>query len=246
MFRTGVDPITHRPVRYNAPNGMPWPRGFINGNPGNLDYVPANKWQGQLGIEDRIPGRNFKPRFAKFSSASRGARAMMLLLVNYQDKHSINTIDSIVDRWAPATENNTSAYKSALSHATGFGINARLDLQSYEHNVPLAKAICNHELGNPRQFGLREWYPQEMWDEAAKMAGLVRRTPRPASSDANVVVPAVAAGGLTLEAAAPHLPMIKDLVKPDSIMADVIVGLVIAGVLYLLYKRLKKRKREVV
>jgi hypothetical protein len=243
MFRNGVDPLTHRPVRDRAPNGRPWPRGFRNGNPGNLDFNPENRWQGQLGLEVLPPGVRGRARFAVFQSAVWGIRAILRLLISYQDKHDIRTVRGVIKRWAPSVENDTDSYVYAATLATGFGEHERLDLHTYEHAVPLARAIVRHELGNPRDVGLSDWYSDEVWEDAATRAGLVRRNPKPVAKDADVLAggAAVAAAGVS---AADGLGLVRQFVQPGSTAAQVIGVLAAVLVVYLLLRALKRRKRE--
>lgn len=140
-------------------------RGYRNKNPGNIDWNPNNKWQGQTGREAGVNGR-----FAAFDSHENGIRALAVLLITYQDRHKLNTIRGIVSRWAPAVENNTNSYIDVVAARTKRGPDEELDLHSYEHLRPLAEAIIHHELGgNP--------YPSAMIDEGLRRAGVVRSAP---------------------------------------------------------------------
>lgn len=73
-------------------------------NPLNIRYNPKNNWVGSRG--------SFKG-FVVFSSTLYGYRAALLLLRNYIRK-GYNTVESIVNRWAPPSENNTDAYVKAV------------------------------------------------------------------------------------------------------------------------------------
>jgi hypothetical protein len=243
MFRTGVDPITHRPTHQAAPNGKLWPRGFINGNPGNIDFRPTTKWQGQIGIEQRVQGRAFTPRFAVFTTAVWGIRAILRNLVTYQDQHDINTVRGVIDRWAPPTENDTGAYVAAVAKAVGRGPDEGLDLHTADDALPIARAIVRHELGDPRAFGLKDWYADEVWDEAATRAGLKRRAPKPVTQDRDVVGGA-AALGLTGISAADALGLTKQYVPAGSITAQIIGVLAALVVGYLVVRALRRRQRD--
>lgn len=87
-------------------------RGVRNNNPGNIDYNPANKWVGQLGIEQ---GKN--PRFALFDTPENGIRALGKLLQTYRTKYGLKTVGGIISRWAPGVENDTAAYVRAVEGA---------------------------------------------------------------------------------------------------------------------------------
>ncbi len=246
-----IDPLTYISRSFNDASGLRWPRGFRAGNPGNIEYNPKVKWQGLAGIEILPPGANFRPRFARFDKAVFGLRAIFRILIAYRDARAANgtpvdTIAEIIARWAPAFENNTTAYINAVDNAHPAEADDIIDTHYYEDAMPLAKAIVNHELGNPRIYGLREWYPQEVWDEAARLAGLRRRTPVPMYKDVAVVAPVVAGSATGIELAAPYIPMVKDLVQPGSVAANVLVAIAIAALVFFIYKRVRRRRQETV
>lgn len=68
----------------------------------NIRTSDVFTWIGQIG--------SYKG-FVKFSSCEFGVRAFLLLLYNYRSKHNIHTVQSFVERYAPASDNNNvSAY----------------------------------------------------------------------------------------------------------------------------------------
>lgn len=141
-------------------------RGYRNRNPGNIDFVPANRWQGQLGKEEP-PAGGGRARFARFDSHENGIRALAALLTTYQDRHGLRTVRGIVNRWAPPVENVTSAYVLAVARATRRGPDDALDLHSYADLRPLVEAIITHELGG-------QPYAASVIDEGLRRAGVVR------------------------------------------------------------------------
>lgn len=76
-------------------------------NPGNIRPAPQ-KWQGEI----TPPGSPF----CHFSTLTLGSRAMLKLLRNYIVRHKRDTIPKIINRWAPPSENNTSAYISYVAN----------------------------------------------------------------------------------------------------------------------------------
>lgn len=72
----------------------------INNNPLNIRYNPQNQWRGQTGQDKG---------FCVFKNKAYGFRAGFIILGNYI-KNGINTIEQIVSRWAPPSENNTENY----------------------------------------------------------------------------------------------------------------------------------------
>jgi hypothetical protein len=141
-------------------------RGYRNRNPGNIDHVPANRWQGLADppIEPAPPGG--RARFCRFVSHEYGIRALAMLLTTYQDRHGLRTIQGIVSRWAPGVENNTAAYVRHVCELTGRRPADILDLHAYEDLRPLVVAIITHELGgNP--------YAPPTIDGGLRLAGVV-------------------------------------------------------------------------
>ncbi|QLG95290.1 structural protein [Pseudomonas yamanorum] len=116
-------------------------RGVRNNNPGNIDYSPANLWQGQLGLEVGVP----KPRFARFDTPENGIRALGKLLQTYQRKYGLKTVKAIISRWAPSNENDTAAYVRAVELNAGTRPGADVDLHSALVLQGFAKAIIHHE-----------------------------------------------------------------------------------------------------
>lgn len=70
-------------------------------NPFNIKYSPLNRWKGQVG---QTKG------FCNFSDLSFGVRAAAYLLMISYRKKGIVTYGKIIQTFAPASENNTSAY----------------------------------------------------------------------------------------------------------------------------------------
>ncbi|XVJ46786.1 structural protein [Pseudomonas sp. UBT] len=117
------------------------PRGVRNRNPGNIDYSPANQWEGQLGMEVGVP----RPRFARFDTPENGIRALGKVLLTYQRKHGLKTVKSIIGRWAPSVENDTAAYVRAVEANTGTKPGAEVDLTQQAVMAGFVKAIIHHE-----------------------------------------------------------------------------------------------------
>ncbi|PCI44020.1 MAG: structural protein [Proteobacteria bacterium] len=83
------------------------PRGIRNNNPLNIRYSPANRWQGQIGVDDK--------GFVIFRSPELGVRAAFKILESYRKK-GIDTIKDIIYRWAPPEDNNdTKTYINSVS-----------------------------------------------------------------------------------------------------------------------------------
>lgn len=115
-------------------------RGVRNNNPGNIDYNPANKWQGQL-----PPNPALEKRFARFDSPENGIRALGKLLQTYQVKHGLKTVKAIISRWAPSVENDTDAYVRAVEQKTGTPPGADVNIKDPVVLTGFVKAIIHHE-----------------------------------------------------------------------------------------------------
>lgn len=112
-------------------------RGIRNNNPGNI-RVSTDAWQGLA--DPKSDGA-----FFRFTTPEYGIRALAKVLMNY-NKAGYNTIEKIISRWAPRTENDTDAYIYAVSSALGKKSTEKLNFQT---DLPgLVAAIIQHENGN--------------------------------------------------------------------------------------------------
>lgn len=134
-------------------------RGMRNRNPGNIEKSAA-KWQGEIDGDD--------DRFCTFESMAYGCRALIKTLMTYHEKHGLSTVEEIVGRWAPASENDTRSYvlsvASAISRAPDEAIPFGADPSYY---LAVAKAIARHECGADA-----EAISSDVWEEAGKLAGI--------------------------------------------------------------------------
>lgn len=114
------------------------PRGERNNNPGNI-RLSATRWQGQVDGTD--------PAFVTFATPQDGVRALAKLLRNYQTIHGLRTVRAIINRYAPPSENNTSAYVASVAAALGVSPDAPLDLNNDATLQQLVAAVIQHENG---------------------------------------------------------------------------------------------------
>lgn len=137
-------------------------RGVRNNNPGNIDWSKNNNWQGQLGLELQV-GRN-TPRFARFDTAENGIRALGKLLQTYFNKHKLNTVRAIIQRWAPEVENDTGAYITVVAQRCGVGPSEPIkDIRNPQILGGLMRAIIKHENANYE-------YPETVFAEGLRRA----------------------------------------------------------------------------
>jgi len=111
-------------------------RAERNNNPGNLEF------RGQRGAT-REDGEG---RFAKFGSTEEGVAALARQLQLYGSR-GIDTIEEIIGKYAPASENNTSAYINAMVNRLKVSANQQLDLNDPQVLSGLIQGISRHEAG---------------------------------------------------------------------------------------------------
>lgn len=200
------------------------PRGIRNNNPGNLEW--GDPWQG---LVDPKEGKKQDVRFAVFRTPAWGIRAMARTLITYQDKRlardgsKIDTLREIIDRWAPAFENDTDAYvrsvgKAMCSTGVCFGPDEEVvNVHDYRTMRPLIEAIIRHENNGKGPYGtIATWYDDATIDEGLRLAGVVK----PAADRKPVVtgetVAASTAGGLGAAQVAEVLPEITKAMESSE------------------------------
>lgn len=143
---------------------MQLPRGIRNNNPGNIRKSSAN-WVGK--IEDGTDSS-----FEQFDNPINGLRALMKILCSYYKKYGLDTVRSIINRWAPPNENDTSSYVIGVADRMGVGPDVKLPVRDIPDLMNLAIAIVLHENGRPPfDSGYSEnWYSDNMYLIAAKKA----------------------------------------------------------------------------
>lgn len=108
-------------------------------NPANIRYSPLNKWKGSI-----EPSNGF----CQFETIHYGVRALILTLRTYIIKHKLTSVDQIIKRFAPPTENNTRLYISYVCNVLlSRGLNTdNIVVYTPAFNV-LVAAICKYETG---------------------------------------------------------------------------------------------------
>lgn len=112
-------------------------RAERNNNPGNLEY------RGQAGA---VPEAG-SGRFAKFESPTEGVTALAKQLQLYGQR-GLDTINEIINKYAPAGENNTKAYIDNLTRRLGVAPDEELDLSNPQLLSDLIKGISRYESGS--------------------------------------------------------------------------------------------------
>lgn len=103
-----------------------------------------------LGVRNNNPG-NLRPAgtstgFQQFETPEAGLTALDQNLQAY-GKRGINTIEGVINRWAPSSENNTSSYVKSVSQRLGIPANQPIDLNSPYVRQALSTAIMLQENG---------------------------------------------------------------------------------------------------
>jgi hypothetical protein len=121
-------------------------RGLVNNNPGNIRPSTQYTWQGQVGIDK---GAKEAAGFVQFASPEAGIRAMTLNLLSY-DQQGINTVQGIINRWAPPSENKTGAYINQVAKELGVKPTDTINLKDAAVMRQLVTSIIQFENGkNP-------------------------------------------------------------------------------------------------
>lgn len=117
------------------------PRGIRNNNPGNIKRA-ANNWVGKVPY-----AQSSDSVFEQFSYYVYGVRAMIKLLQNYIAGGN-NNIARIINRWAPASDNNNpQAYIAHVVGKTGLPADQVLTFGNTPQIRALVKAIADYENG---------------------------------------------------------------------------------------------------
>lgn len=146
--KTGFDPRSVGQWIRGQFSGANEPRGIRNNNPGNLNYVGQNG----ATLEDHAT-----PRFARFNSAFEGFAALGKQIKAYYNGTSkaagyqkLQSVEDIISRFAPASENNTQAYINKLSKMLGVGRGDSLNIQDPQVLATLMNGVTQIENGkNP-------------------------------------------------------------------------------------------------
>ena len=119
------------------------PRGIRNNNP--LNIRKGNNWKGERPVQK-------DKAFEEFVSMEYGIRAGFKLIRNYVTGFNglaakMNTIDKIIRRWAPPTENATQKYIDFVSKDSGIPAHQRLAFNDKAKMVAIVDAMIFVECG---------------------------------------------------------------------------------------------------
>ena len=77
---------------------------------------------------------------------------MFVLLDTYCRRYGLNTLRTMLMRYAPPTENYTSTYIDFVSQRTGIGTDTPLDTRHRRDMVPIVAAMSEMENGVPANW----------------------------------------------------------------------------------------------
>lgn len=114
-------------------------RGLRNRNPGNIRRSGV-RFKGEV-----IPSHDAE--FKEFSTMAYGYRAMFVVLDSYRRRYGRNTIRTMIERYAPPTENFTDGYVRFITRRTGIAQDEVLDTRSQRDMIPVVAAMSEIENG---------------------------------------------------------------------------------------------------
>lgn len=113
-------------------------RGERNFNPGNIRRVAGVIWDGEAADQSSDDA------FVVFTDPIYGIRAIVRIMLSYA-REGLNTVQKIIDRWAPPNENNSLAYVNAVCTECSVEPTDTIDVSI---TMPLLiKGIIQHENG---------------------------------------------------------------------------------------------------
>lgn len=112
-------------------------RGIRNKNPGNIRHS-SSQWQG-------MSTEQTDKEYIQFDDPIYGIRAIAKLLKNYQSRYGLNTVQKLINRWAPPNENITSSYVEHVARVAQVGPDQVINVNDYMR--PIVETIIAHENG---------------------------------------------------------------------------------------------------
>ncbi len=108
-----------------------------NKNPMNIKKLDHDVWEGQIGVDEQ--------GHAVFSSWEYGVRAGAFTLRSYAQKHNIDTVDKLVNRFAEVEGQKHTVYVLFLCESLGVESDQKISLIDY---MPmLLRAMSKYESG---------------------------------------------------------------------------------------------------
>ena len=118
------------------------PRGLRNNNPLNIRHN-ADVFKGEIKGNDKS--------FKTFSTMAYGYRAAFVTLATYLTR-DLNTIEKIISRWAPPSENNTQSYIATVVKFSGIPKDKILTADDGADYILIVAAMSFVENGHNANF----------------------------------------------------------------------------------------------
>lgn len=225
---------------------------FLN-NPGAIEW--GSPWQGLVPREQSYyygSKNSQQTRFCEFEDAAFGIRAIARTLITYHDKRKardgskIDTVTEVIERWAPAFENNVPAYASQVRKVVSehlgrpLEVMEQLDFRDYNVMKGLVVGIIAHENAGYA-------YPDEVVDEGLRRAGFVKPQTSPVNKTtvAGAAVPASVGVVTIAPLVEPAVNALKDNQEHLASGSWIRIGLaviLVAAAVYVAYGEWKKYK----
>lgn len=116
-------------------------RGLKNCNPGNIRRS-ATRYKGEV-----HPSRDLD--FKEFSSLPWGYRAVFVLLHTYRVRYGLQSVEEMITRWAPPSENRTGQYVRYVAEAVGVAPGDAIETLDEGAMLSFAAAVSEVENGEP-------------------------------------------------------------------------------------------------
>jgi len=114
------------------------PRGIRNCNPLNIRI--GNTWFGERANPD-------DNEFEQFVNMECGIRAAFLILRRYIRRYRLDTVELIVSRWAPKSENQTTSYIDHVCRMMGIEKDTKIAYEDKNTMCSLVAAMAKVECG---------------------------------------------------------------------------------------------------
>lgn len=207
-------------------------KGIRLNNPGHIRK--GAPWQGLNDPAD-------DGEFCWFKTPSDGIRAIARTLITYQDKRKardgskIDTVEEIIERWAPPSENATTAYVAHVRQVMGLDPGETLDVHQYAVMRPLVEGIILHECGEMP-------YTDAQIDKGLLMAG-IHPPEKSLQSSRTIKGQQAAAVGVAGSALSEAANQIAPLADYSEVLKWIFIGLTVAGIVVTVWARIDDKNK---
>lgn len=139
-----------------VPNSSSGVRGIRNNNPGNIRKGSKKIWNGEV-----WPSTD--PSFSQFQTMAWGVRALLIDLTN-KHKQGLRTVQAIIYKYAPPTENYSAVYAKFVADQMGIGVLQAFPLTE-ANLLKFAKAVARFENGTAAAL-----INAQAWEEGMRRA----------------------------------------------------------------------------